>query len=98
MRISELGERSGFVTGLAQLCVAETACCPLFTFRLDISSTAVVRTVAGHEEMTGRLFEANVTSGAPTSRTPDRGRTRRRAGRHGDTRTTPARLTSRVAG
>ncbi len=47
---------------LARLCAAETACCPSFTFHLDITSAAVVLTVAGDEELTAGLFEATGTS------------------------------------
>jgi DNA-binding transcriptional MerR regulator len=49
------------VAELARLCAAETACCPFFTFSLDITATAVVLTVAapaGGDAMLGWFADA----------------------------------------
>jgi len=47
---------------VARLCAAETACCPFFTFNLEITASAVVLTVgapAGMQDLIGRLFDAS---------------------------------------
>ncbi|MHB8466749.1 MAG: MerR family transcriptional regulator [Acidimicrobiales bacterium] len=55
------------IAELARLCEAETACCPFFTFGLDITASAVVLTIgapAGIDDIVGRLLD---TSGPPTA-------------------------------
>jgi MerR family copper efflux transcriptional regulator len=50
------------IAELARLCAAETACCPFFTFGLDITASALVLTVGAHpgmEELVGRLIDTS---------------------------------------
>jgi len=52
----------GLIGKIAGLCAAETACCPFFTFNLEITASAVVLTIgapAGMEDVIGRLFDAS---------------------------------------
>jgi MerR family transcriptional regulator, copper efflux regulator len=56
---------------VAGLCAAETACCPFFTFNLEIAASTVVLTVgapAGMEDLIGRLFD--VSGLVPPATTP----------------------------
>jgi DNA-binding transcriptional MerR regulator len=48
------------IAELARLCAAETACCPFFTFDLEITAAAIVLTIggpAGAEQLIGRFFD-----------------------------------------
>jgi DNA-binding transcriptional MerR regulator len=63
---------AGVVVELARLCAAEMACCPFLSFNLDITSAAVVLTVAGDEGLIGPLGETNVAVSSPMACAADR--------------------------